>query len=423
MVEDPTQLDFDAIQLIFDHLEFPDLLNAAEVSKDFSFLAMRAFQRNFAQKKIIIANFTFLNPPNRLDLVMQRVSKGMERIADLMPTHLIEHQLNSPSSDFIRIESVYVGLKTLKHFGKFIRHIEVTFEDADSKAAKLITQYVNEYCGDTLIEFGLDFKEGDALQHIQKPFKNVQHLRFVQMSLEQSITWPTHRMFPALRNLQLEIWSYTFDRMQCHLPHLKYLSLTSPGILETALFDANPEIQSFTCNDCDRNVMNAASEKLPRLVNLTIFQYHSVGDEVRFENVRELLILGYTSLRGLHLKLPKLQKLQVLFDSLYLMNLVRFLGNHMNLTHFHLNYKEMSDSEFQRITSSLPNLEEMIISSLSKETIGSDSVVKFIESHDKLMKFTLNRCQETDKIILRRKCEDKWLIQDYDEGLSFQRRI
>lgn len=45
-------LDFDTIQLIFEELEFADLLNVAEMNKDLSLFAAREFATNFTHMNI-----------------------------------------------------------------------------------------------------------------------------------------------------------------------------------------------------------------------------------------------------------------------------------------------------------------------------------------------------------------------------------
>lgn len=407
------------------------MLKLAEASKDLQYYADRTFKSKFGTKRILIGNFTHNNPPNEFILAFGALKKGFNEWFGTVPSDAL-----SIEKDSIIIRNAYFGLKMLKSFGKSIQTLELNFENAETNAAKLIGQYVDKYCSDTLTELKLVFREGDALSLFKKPFKNVRKVTFVQKSSYNTVARPTNRTFPALRELIVEDLIITdVDYANCQFPHLESLSIIKPGPLSgfsvpKQLIDVNPQVQSFTCEQCGFNVVGLANTKFSQLEDLTLIDFYSKNEEIRFENVRKLTTVdsqGPSFEYCLNVHVPNLVELHVHTDELKLDKMASFLENHRNLSKFSLHYNWLKDGEFQQITTMLPNLQEMsFMKDISRSLIfvKSSVVIEFLQRHDKLMKFEMNECKDSeDKQNLREQLAKGWEIEDFQAGLSFQRKF
>lgn len=426
-------LYYDAIQLIFNELEFPDLLSVAETSGTSSYLAARSFKQNFAHMKIRIGNLSYSKPPNRIDLAIQSVSKEINRYVDVIPLNLDKLRVEE---DSIQIKSVFYGLKTLKHFGKFIRKLELSFENVDTKAAKIISKYVDDYCLESLIEFGIEFIEGDGMKLFKKPFNHVEKFTFAQKEekkndKERAITLPTNKTFPALRSFSFEAQGAQFSHsyMNCHFPHLEHLSIIEPPYRSSLaamkeLVEINSHIRSFKCDGCEQKLMHFSGATLVKVENLSIDYFYTYGfledQDVRFANVRKAEL---NSISGQpQMSLPKLQDLKISFDSWRTDILLNFLDIHGNLSRLHLIHKELEDDVFEQITLNLSNLEEISISQIGFKHINCFNIIDFMQEHKKLKKFQIDYCTREAEEKLRDSLKEDWNIQEYINGLSLQRK-
>lgn len=424
--EDPTQLNYDALQLIFDELEFPNLLDVAELCKDFSFLAARAFERNFGQVKISMGNFAYSKPPNRIDLAIRDASKKINKFVNVIPLNLNKLTVDK---DVIRIQSMVFALKTLRHFGKHIQKLEVQLDDITTKAATSILQYIERYCLESMVDFTIDFTKGDALRQFKKPFKRVEKLTFTHRS-DRGITKPTNETFPALRELSFESHTpdYNYGYGDGHFPHLKHLSLAQPDEyskpLET-LIEMNSEIDTFTCKDCSEALVHYASTKLSRLNHLILENFYTCSflqrRDIRFDTVKKATLFKIQG--SPRIRLPNLQQFATDSGTWNIETLTQFLEIHRNITTFCMDYSQMEDNDFNMIVQNLPNIEEMTVMRNAFRFIDSDDIIDFLETHRKLMKFQIDDCRNSDIANLREKLNEKWDIENYVHGLSFQRKM
>lgn len=422
LANDPKQLDPGSIEIIFDQLDFEDLLTIAEVSSDFHFFADRAFKRNFAHKKICFGNFVFKDPPNKMDRAILKIAKVINRFGGEIPINMY-----TVESDSIRIQSVFYGMKTLKYFGKSIRSLKLSLLYADVNAAKFILQYVDKYCSDTLLE--LDIWYGDVLGHFQNPFSNLKKLNFVHDPNYSGVTWPSNRTFPALRELTLS--NFNDDQVDFYFPFLEHLAINRRYHrqlpLLKKLINANSHIRSFTCERCEQEIVKYASTKLPQLENLTLANFAVGSDAIRFETVQRFTVIEVRDFNlqpRFNIHLPNMQELHVRFYDWPLDSLESFLQNYQNLSRFYLHYNWLDDSEFARITSKLPNMEEMSFLRDTDSTWQDSNglaVLRLLTNHQKLTKFHLSYCTERDEKLFRDQLNGKWVIQDNERGLSFQR--
>lgn len=111
---------------------------------------------------------------------------------------------------------------------------------------------------------------------------------------------------------------------------------------------------------------------------------------------------------------------------------IQFLEQHKSLSRFHIGYSNIDDNQFERFTN-LPNLSELTISRLESEPIDDDSdlqsqtlkietITKFMATHEKLEKFALGTCEQSEKLELQQIFENEWKITDFNNCLSFERR-
>lgn len=383
-----TDLNFDCLEKVFNHLDIVDLLNLADSNVRLRKIAAFVFARKHAKKTIHIFNvyirFKFkmhLNLPDRNVL-----DKGA----------------------IVQVADAKSSLQILRCFGNFITKLVIT-QPRGAYISNHIIGYANEYCADKLNEIKFECIEDDPFEeNLLKPFAGVRKVEFNFCHLRSNIM-DFNKWFPKMSSLRMygnrfvcnptdnQIMEQSIvplkrpqDYIEAHCPHLTTLKIDGCGSKPFSLtkqhierfIDLNPQITQLTLYYCPKmEFLQELSTKLTSLESLDI-----LCDVVEILNYTgkaiEFNVLKYLKLKFIHsYPMPELPflcnkletfNLYVLYD----MNdeLFDFLGTHTTIKKLTLRTSQfnVTDEFTVRIARSLPLLEELDLdrSRFSNEDIG-----------------------------------------------------
>lgn len=377
-------------------LDLTELLNLAQMNQNLSALVADAFERKYAEKTFIIKSFG------------KEKKDSKRRIFE---------------NDNVVIEDIELSFSTLKHFGEYIFNLELHFDGENETNFYKILSAVNEHCSESLIKLRLLLNQPIVLPRLSKQFNKVKYV-----SIENHlplISSHTHRMnqtYPELQSLSVSVLTADSDYVSCQFSQLEHLRVsTADENMIADLLIRNPHIKSISVQRGTLDLMLMIKETLPSLQHLSIGWFDMQNEEIRLDNVTKFT-MELTSDSPKNFFFSNLQEIDMYFHSTFFNEWMEFFERHQQITKFHLRHWSISDDQFEKLTSFLPNLVEMTTSSLQNNTIKSDTISQFIESHRKLNKFELDSCEEAEKREFLMKFENNWKIQDYRQCASFQRR-
>lgn len=414
-----TNINMDSKYLIFEQLNFESLLNLAQTNKDFANLAANVFRRKFSNKTIVIECDEDNIPGHSTEwsFKLWDTLYGTKTITKF--THLF-------SDDQIKIHDYKMILNTLQIFGSKIQRLKMIYSGLDFLKSKIITRSINKYCADSLIELELDECFDNVLNYMPKPFKKVKNIIFGKSFREMSPyeALPMNELFPQIQHLSLILTTFDSQYPICYLPHLQHLNLHISSEYENNTMNfiqMNPHIRSIDLRSPTSKILNSVNQVLLNLENFTISLYTSEDNTIHFDSVTKFKAEDSVFYPE-NISFSHLYELSMNCYGEKCNHWINFLRNHQNITRFHIDHSNMNDDQFKRITN-LPNLIEMTISHLQGEPFQIETIIRFLENNDKIMKFNLGSCRQSDKNILRGKFEDQWIIIDYFKCLTFERRL
>lgn len=431
-------MNMDCLTHIVEELDFESLLNMAQTCKFYSNFAAEVFRRKFTDKTFVIDYYSSLNLRKYLEIGVGNVQKVWNRFTKY------EDESSDIHGEYIEINRFDMILNTLRYFGKDIRKLKITIDNADSKESKIIRNFVNKYCSDAMIEFGLQIDKGNAINFLTKTFRNVQKVSFKnKLPVRGENGLSMNETFPALRILSLHRNSGNCDYLKNRLPSLEHVQINigrfNSDLFIRKIFRANRNIRSVSLSEAWPALLRKVNNLLPNLEYLSVgtFEMYNGDEQIRFENVREFSVSG-TLGSSLNILLPNLQELTIflhdprtgeaivegLGEPVGDIDWTDFMENHNHLRRFNLEYSRIIEQSkyFLILTDDLTNLEEMTVSSLHGEFIYIGAIERFIETHGRLVRFELQDCPDSDKEILREKFANAWNIRTLHlNGLLFER--
>lgn len=326
-------------------------------------------------------------------------------------------------------------LSVLKHFGGVITKLSYQISNSD-KNFTTIEIYVNKYCGQSLIQLDLWFRQ--SFEHFTQPFAHVIDLTF---SVQHEVTMGTFtldQLFPKLERITLNLdgnFDFGFiDRTFAHLEHM-FLKIWNESWqrrdqIEQFIRKNNRtrSLEFYFVPDNDRVFsLSEINDMLPHLQNLTVQTFYKQNVPVHFENVKHFVLYAYyvSSLDKLYM--PRLESLQMQlmfpteFDSW-----MRFLENHRHLKRLNMQAYSGAINITSRLLALLQDLQE-----LKLECVGyfnEEFISQIIECHESMNKFEFltNRPTDGGFAALRARFERGWDILDITyytfSGLSFVRK-
>lgn len=400
-----TNLNLDCLFIIFEHLNLTDLLNVAEIDDDIHSMAATVFRHRYRHKRIII------------------------QVGDY------KYLLNDDDDyDYLAIYDNQMAENVIRKFGSVISRMDMLYFPYNKEVYSRFSRLVAVYCSDSLVDF--DFNENFHLNHLSRPLKNVERVVYIPTIPNGRMEYPPHgkmnTMFPALRRLTMDRPYLDDNFLNCTIPNLVHLELLeTPDHFERSpikdLFASNPHIQSFQTRRATQQFLDILMENLPNLTHLTLTECYMENLTNHFDRVTTLKIVQSKRFES-HLTFSNLQELSIEYEKMNLAGLGDFLYRNPTVIRFTLGIREGSNELFEQIASHMGNIVEitllhldMIVKKRSVSIISADTISNFIKNHDKLQRFHLDWCTESDKKIFSDRLSDYWHIITYKQCHSFQR--
>lgn len=412
-------MNIDCKFLIFEQLNFESLLNIAQANKEFAISAVNVFRRKFSDKMIVIEC-------HEDNLPKQNTGWSFNIWDTFHGTKTVQKISYFISEDQLKIQDYKMILNTLRIFGGEIKRLKIVYNGVDVIKSKVITWAINKYCADSLIELKLDECFDSVLNYMLKPFKKVKNIIFLKsfrgMSSYKAL--PMNELFPQVQHLSLFLTTFSSHYPICYLPQLQHLNLHISSEYENNtvnFIQINPHIRSIDLRSPTSKILDSVNRVLLNLENITISLYTAEDNTMHFDSVTKFKAEDSVFYPG-NVTFSQLHELSMNCYGEKCDRWIDFLKKHRNISRFHIDHSNMNDDQFNRITD-LPNLIEMTISHLQGEPFQIETIVRFLEDHDKIIKFNLGSCRQSEKEILRGKFEEHWTITDYHKCLTFKRRV
>lgn len=396
-----TDLNPDCIFLILERLDFPELLNAAQVNSKFSTVAADVFRVKLSHLQILYRDDIYF-PVEPSD----------------------------PSTQILLNDNSII-VKTFKHFGHVMKKLRI-LSSREYKRVKFLGNLISGYTSDSLVDISFVDSDDVLLKHITKPLVKVESVSFTRVHLnvvpdELSL----NELFPSVRRMELVSLtgsglSHYFD---CHLTHLEHVHIehtaTDEINLPMNIIINNPQIRSVDIEKDNPELVQQLNTFLPQLETLTLAHFQLSNGNIRFENVTTFAIkLGDGSPANLHF--PRLEKLYIDYKSERIEDWMQFLNEHNHLKNLHLEFRIMSDLDFQQLTANLTDLVEVTIEDVRKDvyrrTLGTTAIMEFLKNHEKVKRFNVINLYDNERDELQGQLISGWDVKMVDRRLSFVRK-
>lgn len=165
----------------------------------------------------------------------------------------------------------------------------------------------------------------------------------------------------------------------------------------------NPRIQALSVNGLYPSIVKHIIV-MPTLKHLSFRRFYArffIGKEFVVKSVTNLTITDAWWSPGENVRFPNSQQLEIEFEESNYHEWMNFFHEQTDLKRFHLNHTGLQDNQFNDITSTMHNIEEVSISSKNGRTIPAAAIIRFTETHQQLMKLCLESCDDADKETLK----------------------
>lgn len=442
-----TDLTANCLLVIFEQLNFIDLLSMAQMSNQFSVLAADVFGRKYSHFQVVL----------RDDFSVPEKKKPEE---EEKPEEEKKPEENGNSGWFGRLKNflkkdgkeekkkeekkylgfVYVSdatiepngyeiyLNLFKHFGHFIEKVKMqNSKQYENSKGEFLSELISKYTSDALVELEFETSNKDLLTHITRPLVNVKTVRFNRVQivgLPQAL--PLNELFPSMERLELvslkgDILKYISSPM----PQLEHVSIkgvkTDIDSLYTNFFTNNLHIRSIDLNDNHPEFVQTVNSVWPQLETLSLSHFNLSDGSVEFENVEKFIIEDgeHTSPENLHF--PRLQTLQIHYNCHGLDKFITFLNEHNYVRHFHLKQWGISDAKFQELIANLQNLKELTLEHDSNgyRLLTAAGIAQFLRSHEQVLRLNVINFPTKFNDQLQQRLNEDWNLSNTDDILSF----
>lgn len=403
-----TDLNEDVHFLIADILKLEDLLSLAETSRMFGPLTNQIFRRNYHDITITRANVNVKN------ILYKYAANDHMKILELSDIEMI--------------------VRILIRFEGAIKQLTIKTQNMDNLKSKMINRFVNRNVANTLIHLHLNIIKENTFEQFTNPFEAVEELSFDVDTKRVNIgDLPLNKCFPALRRLQLRLYSQADYRfLGCKFEQLVHLHVsvlpdawTQKDQIEE-LFTKNSHIKSVELRFFPPDYVKLIGNLMPNIENLTLFEFDIGNDTVRFDNVKSFTLHTSNPQSIENLKFQQLESLCISFSPARFESWLTFFGNNQNIQQLELNKFFVEQSlPLLELTANLHNLIDMTLA--SSNYINVETIKQFIQSHSRMMKFKFSTTEykKEDKDRLRDEFEKEWTIKDVGSiwsGLLFERK-
>lgn len=392
-----TDLNIDCLEIICKYLSISDLLNVAETNQHLKQAADLVFNLKYSKKTIEIYG----------------AHHRIQHIDDLEYSIVIYNLLDS--------------LKAIRCFGHLVKDLQIyvdrtdyiykRYVDRSCHSFECLITYVNQYCAVSLIEFKLfTHREvpGGALNHLKRPFVNVEKLSIVQFSnMKQHLIT---KLFPRVRFLIYADSPFFdgFTGIDTHFPHLEHLNLnigsvkyryTSKHCEEKtnqicSTLRLNPQLQTLTLPFVsDMNMFECISE-LPCLETLKLYNFwgrptNRSENVVHLKSVKKLKIDEfYEDCPQIPLSFDHLEELRI-FCRNFCDNFHNFLIENPTIRKITTSPNILKNDRVQKLANALPFLEEIDVRDLCTE---ASDILRAIDGLESMKKISFSFKLKSDEL-------------------------
>lgn len=400
-----TDLNADCLFLIFDQLELTDWMNVAQINREFLPIVSYMFRQKYSGYIIAISDTK---------------REWYEKPCSIRK-----------SSKYIFIKDYQLALNILKYFGNNIRNLSIrnpskyNFTPHRENWAT-INQVMNKYGSESISKLLLGRISKELWSQFSVPFKN---LELLDIEIEtdtdgMKLNW----LCPKLKQLRLNlVYNGNCDFIDCAMPYLEHLYIEYPqpsGDQRDQIIDffrKNPQIRNVDVRNTTPDIVKVISEYLPNIENLKLASVADYKEPIHFENVKNFVLHSSQYLTIKNLTFPHLESFETTYSRGEFEKFIEFFRKHRCLKR--LKMSSHDGIELDVMTADLVNLMEMIMENNSE--INISQLIRFIETHPKLMKFKckINEMGRDDQEILRQRFERDWHIftNKQDNMLLFER--
>lgn len=381
------------------------------------------------------------------DAPLNRFAFLKQREKDEKPTDIcIERGRKIVITDYKAIE------KTFVHFGRVIIALKLNYQTNAKKYGNLqfemLAQLIDTHSSEFLRELEIDGYFRNALKLHKKSFLKAKIVKLKDFSTYHYESFRLNGLFPVVKCLHIENEMNIFEYIDCDMPNLKQLSISTIGTpfinnadLNTFrnVLAKNPQINSLALKFSSLlppEYIDAMSSMLPNLETFSLtregFAMNNFGikNEIRFGNVTTFSV-SVPNQFPMKLTFPKLQSLHVRSHSgrIYGIGFMDFVQQYPQIMRLHLKSFQMNDHELQQLMIALPNLVELSFEHENchldhEEFISARFIEQVLGTHELLMHFFIsyNNLDMEYFQIESVKLEGKWTMEDTSSGFLFQRK-
>lgn len=390
-------LNFDVLYEIFKDLDLIDIVNLGASNSKLATSTSEIFRRRLQSKNIYkIAIVSSAKP-------------------DASPIQLIQESHRFEINDFP------TAVKIIRHFGHFINWLEIQNHDIQKNHSRTIGRLLNKYCVDTLHHLDLGFIKCDTFEQFTAPFDNVTELSLiVETKNGKSGNLPMNEMFPSLQRLKVTLYAdVDYKFLYCNFTNLRNLIIgASKNIWNKKdrveqLLQMNSHIRHLNIRDFPKDYVRNISRILPNLEELTLHEFDIKNEPLCYEQLKKLNLYVASPYSIGQLSLPRLESFSMFYTSNLLTKWKEFFENHQNIKHLHLiEYNIGMSVPLAELTKNLNDLIEVTLECRSR--VRAQTIIKFVESHAKLMKFELinDTFRKNSLNVLENKLSNEWNFQN-----------
>lgn len=356
----------DVVLLIFVQLDFDDLIYMSATNSKFNKIAEMVFHQKYSDYEIRIISSVQIEQCPKF-----HVSEDWEKFIEI------------PESQWI--EDVF------KYAGKWIHKIAIESDNMYNRSK--LTDTIVTYTAESLVELQLNYIECDTFESFTVPFTALEELHFsIDEGAPSANMLPLNQIFPNLRrmsvSLSIDLDNNLFDCKFSQLEHVEvsinyYNAKKQKDDIE-CLLRKNPQIQSLTTWGYPSDYVITINKLLPKLANLTLYEFGGLKETVHFENVKNLQM--FEKAPNTLDKITFSQLESILMDFNDNDEWMIFFKNHRNLNK--LDIYRVTEEQLLEITADLPDLMELKVQTDSYMHVDVDTIIQIIQNHKRLMKFS-----------------------------------
>lgn len=347
-------------------------------------------------------------------------------------------------------------LDVIKHFGVSISNLmELSIHGADQisyERSANIFQYINEYCADSLTRLNLRIIAESTWAQFKRPFSKLTKLSFYMATGLVGSFQFLNETFPKLKHLDINFYEPT-NQNECNgsrfieseVPYMKELEQldifvnvqnASDSVLVHKqlenLFRNNPQIRILAFDSMLGDFIQVINKYLP---NLQHFSVNLLDPEIQAAQLDHVKVLSVRSERPSpfeRISFPSLESIDIFYSPTphndpARESWMKFFKSHQNIKTFSCTFN--TDTGLAELLDELKHLNEIRLRCFSRFDL--DVIVRFIESHDHLLKFLYQvhtSYQSHESVdIYHEKFGNQWNISHSIDGywstLLFEKKI